>query len=389
MGISPIRGAVLKAMLTKTYKAIGLMSGSSLDGIDIAYCTFDVTKSGVEGLVLQKWKLLEAETINFSEKWRERLLQLPVQNALTFAKTHTYLGHYFGEVVLDFIERYQIEPDFIASHGHTIFHDPIARLTVQIGDGAAIAAVTNYPVISNFRNQDIAIDGEGAPVAPIVDKYLLKGYDFYLNIGGIANVTSILPNKIIAFDICPANQLLNVLANQLGLEYDEGGKIAASGQIDQALLSKLNQAVFYKKPYPKSLDNAFSKKAILSQIPNDSNAIPDQLATVTEHIAFQIARSIRQITQQENFRKATYSLLVTGGGAFNTFLIDRLRTHCLSAKVAVVLPDEEIIQFKEAILMAWMGVLRLENVPNVLRTVTGARRDSISGVVHQGWQKKV
>ena len=377
-------------MFSKTYKAIGLMSGSSLDGVDIAYCTFEIVRDDAKVLSLKKWELLKGQTIAFSEKWVGRLSQLPTQDALTFAKTHTYLGHYLGEIVLDFIQRHRIEPDFIASHGHTIFHEPMARLTVQIGDGAALAATTGYPVVSNFRNQDIAIDGEGAPVAPIVDKYLFKGHDFYLNIGGIANITSILPDKIIAFDICPANQLLNALANQLGLEYDEEGKIASNGQIDQDLFADLNQADFYKKAYPKSLDNAFSKKAILSKIiSHNPVAIPDQLATLTEHIAYQIVRAIQQIIQRENLQKKAYFLFITGGGAFNTFLIDRIQDYGQSAKITITLPDEAIIQFKEAVLMAWMGVLRIENVPNVLRTVTGARRDSINGAVHQGWRKMV
>lgn len=378
-------------MSSKIYKAIGLMSGSSLDGVDIAFCSFEVQRSGVgERLIVKDWQILEAETIPFSEKWKVRLSQLPDQNALIFAKTHTYLGHYLGAMLNDFIHRHQIEPHFIASHGHTIFHNPEERLTIQIGDGAAIAALTGFPVISNFRNQDIAINGEGAPVAPIVDKYLLAGHDFYLNLGGIANITSILPNKIIAFDICPANQLLNFLANQLGLEYDEGGQIAATGKIQEELLTIFNQADFYKKSYPKSLDNAWSKTAILNKLEQNSTAIPDQLCTLVEHIAYQISIAIQQIIKKENLQKKNYSILVTGGGAFNTFFIERLKANCQSiGNVEIVLPDSTIIQFKEAILMAWMGVLRIENIPNVMKTVTGADRDSINGAIHQGWKKVI
>jgi anhydro-N-acetylmuramic acid kinase len=366
------------------------MSGSSLDGLDIAYCRFDISKDEKQQLKVHDWQLLAAETIAFSEKWQLRLSQLPQQSALVFAKTHTYFGHYLGDMVNDFIQRHQIAPHFIASHGHTIFHDPMGRMTSQIGDGSAMAAITGYPVINGFRNQDIAINGEGAPVAPIVDKYLLAGHDFYLNLGGIANLTCILPSKIIAFDTCPANQLLNVLANQLGLEYDDRGQIAASGEVLEPLLQQLNQADFYQKPYPKSLDNAWSGQAILSQIENDPTAIPNQLCTLVEHIAYQIAFAIRQVIDKEGFTKEKYSLLATGGGALNDYLIERLKVHCHAfANIEVVLPSMDIIQFKEAVLMAWMGLMRLENVPNVMKSVTGAKRDSINGAIHQGWRYMV
>ncbi len=377
-------------MSKKTYKALGLMSGSSLDGLDISYCQFDVEKKENGQLHIHDWQILAAETIGFSESWQARLSQLPTQTALSFAKTHTYLGHYFGDMVNDFINRYQIDPDFIASHGHTIFHDPMGRMTIQIGDGSAMAAVTGFPVISNFRNQDIAIDGQGAPVAPIIDKYLLPGHDFYLNLGGIANITTVIPNKIIAFDICPANQLLNTLANRLNFEYDEGGQIAAAGKVLPDLLKEINRADFYRTSYPKSLDNKWSQTAILSKIEDDPTAIPDQLCTFVEHIAYQIAFAIKQVIRKEQIVKEQLSLLATGGGAFNVYLMERLQFHCAQvANVEVVIPNPDIIQFKEAALMAWMGVMRVENVPNVLKTVTGAKRDSINGAIHQGWKKMI
>jgi len=374
----------------KIYKALGLMSGSSLDGLDVAYCNFDIEKTAANQLVIHDWHILEAETIAFSEAWQARLSQLSTQTALIFAKTHTYLGHYLGAMVADFIQRYNIEPDFIASHGHTIFHEPAGRMTLQIGDGSAMAVVTGYPVISNFRNQDIAIDGEGAPVAPIVDRYLLPGHDFYLNLGGIANITAIVGHKTIAFDICPANQLLNFLANQINLEYDEGGQIAAAGEILPDLLKIINRADFYRKSYPKSLDNTWSKQAILSQLVDDKTEIPNQLATLVEHIAHQIAFAIKQVIRKENIQKDKLSLLATGGGAFNTFLMERLQAKCREvADLEVIIPNPDIIQFKEAVLMAWMGVMRVENVPNVLKTVTGAKRDTINGAIHQGWKKMI
>lgn len=367
------------------------MSGSSLDGLDIAYCAFEVEQLETNELYVHDWEILAAETIAFSQTWCDRLSQLSDQNALVFAKTHTYFGHYLGDIVSDFILRHQLTPDFIASHGHTIFHDPMGRMTMQIGDGAALAAITGFPVISNFRNQDIAIDGEGAPVAPIVDKYLLPGHDFYLNLGGIANITCVLPQKTVAFDICPANQLLNALANKLNLEYDEGGQIAAAGQVLPDLLKRINKGDFYGKSYPKSLDNAWSHTAILSQLEDQTPvAIPNQLCTFVEHIAYQIAFAIKQVIRKEKAEKENYSLLATGGGAFNVYLMERIQAHCRKiAEVEVVIPNPDIIQFKEAVLMAWMGLMRVENMPNVLQSVTGAKRDSINGAIHQGWKKMI
>lgn len=363
------------------------MSGSSLDGLDIAYCSFEVEKTALDLKVLD-WKLIAATTKPFSEKWQHRLSQLPEQSALAFAKTHTYLGHYFGELVNDFIAEHSIEPDFIASHGHTIFHDPAGRMTIQIGDGAALAATTGFPVISNFRNQDVAIDGEGAPIAPIADKYLLSDNDFYLNIGGIANITCSLEDRMVAFDICPANQLLNSIASLIGMEYDDGGQVAATGKVIIELLESLNELNFYKEDYPKSLDNAWSRTAILSKIDVEMYAMPDLLTTFSEHIAIQIATAIQRIIDKEQFFKKNYSLLPTGGGTFNTYLMERIKANCEARlNIKIVLPTTNILQFKEAILMAWMGVMRLENTPNVLHTVTGARRNSINGAIHQGWKK--
>lgn len=371
------------------YKSIGLMSGSSLDGVDIAFCEFEVDKDDKGQLRVNDWQLVEAETCPFPEKWQARLARLEEQEALIFAKTHTYFGHFLGQLALEFINKRQLEPDFIASHGHTIFHDPDARLTVQIGDGAALAAVTGYPVICNFRSQDIAIDGEGAPVAPIVDQYLFLEYDFFLNIGGIANITFLQPDKTIAFDICPANQVLNALAHQLGLAYDDKGSLAAGGKLIPSLSKALQDIPFYQAPYPKSLDNQWSHQHVLSKMDIKPDLVPDQLHTQVEHIASQIGRSIEMIIQRENLTVQPRQLLVTGGGALNTYLIERLSHYVSEYQIKVVVPEADIVQFKEALLMAWMGVLRLENVPNVLKTVTGASRNTIGGAIYQGWKKTI
>ena len=362
------------------------MSGSSLDGLDIAYCHFSINENGkADKLQIEDWKVEVAETVPFSEKWKERLMGLPTQNALIFSKTHAYFGHYMGELVNDFIQKHQLNPDFIASHGHTIFHYPENRLTVQIGDGAAMAAVTGYPVISNFRTQDIAIDGEGAPLAPLADHYLFSGYDFYLNLGGIANIACNLGDRFVAFDVGAANQVLNVLAQQLGKEYDENGEIAASGTINQDLFKLVNDIPFFKEGYPKSLDNQWVQNNIVPKYMIFPCSLEDKLTTACEQVAYQISTSISTILQKENIKKENFRMFVTGGGALNSFLMECIQKHCAKiANVEIILPPKQIIEFKEAALMALLGVLRIENKPNCLQSVTGASRDTIGGAIYQG-----
>lgn len=364
-------------MTAKTYKVIGLMSGSSLDGVDIAFCEFSL-----ENKEVTDWKILHAETIPFNEMWQARLINLPHQNAMAFSKTHTYFGHYMGELANNFLEKYAIEPDLIASHGHTIFHNPDQRLTVQIGDGAALAMKTGYPVINNFRAQDIAIGGEGAPLAPIADKHLLPGYDFYLNLGGIANISCNINGRFVAFDICSANQTLNALAQELNLDYDEDGRIAKSGKLIESLFKRVNKLDYFHQAYPKSLDNSWVQQHLVAPFIEFGALWEDKLLTATEHLAYQVNHAISQIIEKENFKKDQYKMIITGGGAFNTFLVDCIRQYC--KHVEVIIPEKTIIDFKEAALMALMGILRLENIPNTLHSVTGARHDTIGGVVHQG-----
>ena len=368
-------------MPVKNYKAIGLMSGSSLDGLDVAFIDFEYKDGSVE------WEILHAETFPYSEMWQSRLINLPHQNALAFSKTHTFYGHYLGELVNKFIAKHEIEPDFIASHGHTIFHDPEKNITVQIGDGAAIAMVTGYPVISDFRTQDIAIGGEGAPLAPIADKYLLPGYDFYLNLGGIDNISCNINGRFVAFDIGSANQTLNAIAQGMDMEYDEDGRIAKTGELIEPLFKKSNANDYFKTTYPKSLANQYVQENLVPLFVNFDALWEDKMRTACEHIAFQIANAISTVIQKENFKKDVYKMIITGGGALNSFLVSCIEKYC--KKVEVVVPDRKIIEFKEAALMALMGLLRVENQTNTLHSVTGAKHDTISGAIYQGVKKVV
>jgi anhydro-N-acetylmuramic acid kinase len=360
------------------YRAIGVMSGSSLDGLDIAFASFD-EQGG-------KWdyEIKEAACMPYSKEWVERLRHAVSLNALDYQLLHTEYGHYIGKEVNRFIEENQLhyQAALIASHGHTTFHVPAKKMTAQLGDGAAIAAETGLPVVSDLRAMDVALGGQGAPIVPVGEKYLLGDYDYFLNLGGIANI-SVNRDPYIAFDICPANRVLNMLANDAGKEYDENGKMAASGSVNSALLEKLNALDYYKEPYPKSLANDFGTDSVYPIIKTAGLAIPDAIRTYTEHIAFQTSKAISGIKSIQ-LQTSNFKILATGGGAFNTFLIELLREKLGKLNIDVVVPDKNLVNFKEALIMAFIGVLRWRQEYNVLASVTGAMRDSIGGAVWIG-----
>lgn len=369
-------------MKNAIYHVLGLMSGSSLDGLDIAFCKFELSNNEII-----HWELLIGETLPFSEKWQVRLKNLPQQSAFTFAQTNTYFGTYMGEMVKTFLIKHKVKPDFIASHGHTVFHHPERQLTVQIGSGAALAGFTGYPVICDFRSIDVAQQGEGAPIAPIADKLLFKGYDFYLNLGGIANISANIDEKYIAFDIGGANQILNMLANETGAAYDDKGAIAATGQLNLALKQQIDNLPFFHLPYPKSLDNQWVMQHIAPPYQDETIPLADRLHTACIQLAQQIGQSIEQVITKENLQKEHYRMMTTGGGAFNDFLIQSIQNAC--PQVKIVLPDSNLIVFKEAILMALVGVLRVVDQNNCLRSVTGAKRDTVGGAIYQGWKRTI
>ena len=369
-------------MNTTTYRVIGVMSGSSLDGLDIAYSQFQYHDDRID------WELLAAETVPYPQRWQMRLSELHYQKALDFSKTHTYFGRYMGELIMKFLDAHQADADFIASHGHTVFHYPYKRVTTQIGDGAAIAAMTGLPVVCDFRTQDTALDGEGTPLAPIADKYLFPDYDFYLNIGGIANISNNNEGTFIAFDICPANQVLNLLAQQRNHPYDDQGDMARAGNIVNDILQHLDHFDYFGETYPKSLNNGWIRRFILPIYLRNPASIEDKLRTACEHIALQVSRMVEHIIKKEGLAKNAYRMLVTGGGAFNTFLMELIQQHC-GHHIEVHLPDNPIIKFKEALLIALMGLLRVHNQVNCLSSVTGARYDTIGGAIYQGFKKQI
>lgn len=359
-----------------TYHAIGLMSGSSLDGLDIAYCRFSFLNNE------WRFEILRCDTIAFNDEWVQNIKHLPIASAKAIWEAHALLGRYFGGMVSAFIKDNSLtgKVDLVASHGHTIFHFPDKKFTTQIGDGAAIAAACGVPVICDFRTSDIAFGGQGTPIVPIGDKLLFSDYKFCLNIGGIANISCKTKRGIIAFDICAANQVLNLFASKLGMPYDNEGQAAASGVLNEALLNKLNEVDYYTRSYPKSLDNSFTREAILPCFEEFDIPTEDKLRTYCEHIAMQIGAHVRAIAMKENIPvEPTDRMLITGGGAFNTFLVKLIKHH---SGLATVVPETKLVQFKEALVIAFMGVLRLRNEVNVLASVTGASKDSVGGCIY-------
>jgi anhydro-N-acetylmuramic acid kinase len=357
------------------YRAIGLMSGSSLDGLDIAFVEFQ-EQGG-------KWsyEILEADCYPYPEEWIQKLQGAINLSARDYLLLHTEYGHYTGQRLNKFIEKHQLEfkVAVIGSHGHTTFHMPDKKITAQLGDGAAIAAETNLPVVSDLRALDVAFGGQGAPIVPIGEKLLMSEYDFFLNIGGIANL-SLNAKKYIAFDVCPANRVLNMLANESGIAFDDGGQIAATGTLNDELLGKLNQLAYYKQVSPKSLANDFGTDVVYPLIKESGLEMKDALRTYTEHIALQIKIAI----SQSLLPLSASRLLVTGGGAFNNFLIQQIAEQLKELTIEVVVPDARLVNYKEAMIMAFIGVLRWRQENNVLSSVTGAVKDSIGGALWIG-----
>jgi anhydro-N-acetylmuramic acid kinase len=359
------------------YKALGLMSGSSLDGLDIAYVHFLETAG--------KWsfELIAAECFPYDLDWTSRLKNATQLSALEYQRLHSAYGHYLGQQVNFFISKYQLEHqvDLIASHGHTTFHEPSNRMTAQLGDGAAIAAVCSLPVVSDLRALDVALSGQGAPIVPIGEKLLFPEYDVLLNLGGIANLSFRSNGTYTAFDVCVANRILNLLANETGKAFDANGEMAASGNLSAPLLESLNALTYYSQAFPKSLANQFGTDTVFPLVKSFQLSPADALHTYAEHIALQVQNSISAYYQGDDTNR---KLLVTGGGAFNMHLVNRLIEKSAGLGIEVVVPAADIINYKEALIMALIGVLRWREEYNALSSVTGALRDSIGGALWLG-----
>jgi len=350
-------------MSNREYYIIGQMSGTSLDGVDLVYVkiVFDIKYN---------FEIIYSETVAYSNEWQQRLVNGFNLNRMRLKDLDHNYGLLLGKIIKQFIERNQIERvDFISSHGHTIFHKPELEYTLQIGNGREITEVTGVKTICDFRVQDVKLGGQGAPLVPIGDKLLFSEFDYCLNLGGFANVSLDKNKEKIAFDICPTNIVLNYYIRQLGVAFDNEGKMASTGEINIDLLNELNQLSFYKDVPPKSLGFEFIQDTILPLIDKYSLEVKDVLRTFLEHSAIQIGEVLN----------TSGKCLTTGGGVFNTFLIERIKVH---SETEIYIPSKQIADYKEALIFAFLGYLKNLNQVNCLSSVTGAKRDHSSGIIH-------
>lgn len=346
--------------------AIGVMSGTSLDGLDLCSAEFRFDGNW-------KFEIIRTDCYNYDSKWRKKLASahhLAVEDLSNLDKD---FGKFIGESVNDLIfSNRLVKPDLICSHGHTVFHQPERGITVQIGDGQTIAKKTDITCVNDFRALDVSLGGQGAPLVPIGDELLFSEFDGCLNLGGFSNISFQERSERFAFDICPVNIVLNSLASKLGVEFDKGGRIAKRGKLHLTLLERLNAIEVYQNAARPSLAREWLEQEFMPLVENAETSIEDKLRTVNEHIAIQIAHVLEQ-------KLKSGKVLVTGGGAKNDHLIERLRALSQSE---VIIGEPVITDFKEALIFAFLGVLRLKNEINVLKSVTGASRNSSSGVIH-------
>ncbi|MDO5615740.1 MAG: anhydro-N-acetylmuramic acid kinase [Cruoricaptor ignavus] len=343
--------------------AIGLMSGTSLDGLDICYSSFHKNKNNI-----WHFEIIKAETLEYSKKWEKKLREAIHLKSEDLLALHSEYGFYLGECVQKFIKQNNLKKiDVIASHGHTVFHQPERKFTLQIGDGRAIKIINQIPTVYGFRSQDVLMNGNGAPLVPIGDELLFSEYAACLNIGGFSNISLKENNQRIAFDICPVNIVLNDFAKKLGQNFDKNGELAKNGIVNEKALKQLNSLKYYSQKIPKSLGIEWVIKEV-SPILKKLNP-QEALATFTEHSAEKIAETLNHY-QSEN-------VLITGGGAYNQFLIERIKAK---TKTSIIIPNNDLVEYKEALVFALMGVLRTQNENNVIASATGSSEDHCSGI---------
>ena len=354
----------------KIYKVLGLMSGTSLDGLDLCYChLWSVNDTW-------QYEIVKAKSVAYEKAMRNKLKDAIFLKAEALLIFHNAYGHWLGEQARQFIAENNLEVDFISSHGHTTHHKPEAGLTFQIGSGQHLANTSGYRTICDFRSNDLALGGQGAPLVPIGDKLLLDEYDYCLNLGGISNISFDYKAQRLAFDVGLANMILNHITAKIDMPYDDGGQLAKSGSLNQEMLSALNALEYYKLPYPKSTGYEWFIAEVVPIVERTTDTTANLLHTSIHHICEQLAIQLNSFSSGKTAR-----LLVTGGGALNLFMIETLKAK-LNASISVIVPSTTLIAYKEALVFALMGVLRLENKINVFSSVTGASRDCTGGVVY-------
>lgn len=338
---------------------IGVMSGTSLDGLDLCQCVFNKKD-------LSDFKILNSVTYEYPKKILNKLKDIFKKNSSEIDEIDDQYGVFIGKSVNRFISEYKINKvDLISSHGHTVFHQPKNGRTLQIGSGKLIQKITNLKTVNNFRTQDLSMNGQGAPLVPIGDKILFSKFKYCLNLGGFVNVSIKSRNKIIAYDICPLNTVLNFYSKKIGYEYDKNGSLSKQGAINSDMFDELNKLNFYSKKNPKSLGIEFVKEVLFPLINKHQINYSDVLATYIKHVAFQIKKNINDEEK----------VLLSGGGSFNKTLIQNLENY----NINYTIPENTIINFKESLIFALLGYLKINNETNCLKSVTGASRDHSSG----------
>ncbi|WP_121667682.1 anhydro-N-acetylmuramic acid kinase [Mesonia aquimarina] len=352
-------------MKNTNYSVIGVMSGTSLDGIDLTLVNFYKSEN--------RWnyRIEFAETVAYTEDWKDKLEKASSINKLELQALDEAYTNYLAEKIRFFIDKNNIGKAIICSHGHTVLHQPERQITYQIGNLPSLAKKTGKKVVCDFRVQDVALGGQGAPLVPVGDELLFKEFDYCLNLGGFANISFKKNDERIAFDICPVNTVLNFYAQKFGKEYDVDGDIARKNKLDENLLQELNALLFYHLEPPKSLGIEWVQTEVFPLLEKSRLSSAIIIATFTEHVAKQIANVC------EN--SSTKKMLITGGGAFNKYLISRIQNY---SSVQMVVPESLLIEYKEALLFGFLGVLKIRGEINVLKSVTGAKQDHSSGKIY-------
>ncbi|MEO9482672.1 MAG: anhydro-N-acetylmuramic acid kinase [Ekhidna sp.] len=341
-----------------SYSVIGAMAGSSMDGLDLAHAVFEKKDEG------WTYQLLKCETVEYSNKFYDLLKQSPTQNIDAQSRLDIAFGEWIAQSINDF-KHDILSIDLLGVHGHTVVHDPQKKVSWQLGNGGSIAKATGIPTVTDFRSEDVKNGGQGAPLVPIGDFLLFKGYDACLNLGGIANIS--LKQKKTAWDICPCNQVLNFFAEKIGQPYDRDGLGARAGSFDENFYDKIVSLDYFSQMAPKSLANNFIDETILKGVDP-----LDGLHTYSKIISEQIQKELPDSINSQ--------LLITGGGAFNVYLIDLIKDKLKGWTVSV--PDEKMVSFKEALVFAFLALKRLKNEINTHSSVTGSSKDISSGVIH-------
>jgi len=347
---------------------IGLMSGTSGDGLDIAYCSYELQDQWA-------YEIIDAVTIPFPKELGQKLMRCHMLSALELSLLDVDFGNWMGEKVREYCSEKQIKPMAVCSHGHTVFHQPEKGLSLQIGNGWALHQASGQRVINDFRMKDVQLGGQGAPLVPIGDRLLFPAIDFCINLGGIANISMEVAGHRTAFDTCPFNLLMNAQANVLGAEYDKAGAWAREGDFNEKLFEALNAIPYYNKSAAKSLGREDLENDFMPLLISSGLSEKEILRTLVEHYVFQMAKVIKQYQSNDH-----PTVLITGGGAYNSFFVERLDSQ-LASKWNHTVATSELIEFKEALVFGFLGVLRLRDENNCLASVTGARIDSSGGVI--------